>query len=174
LARLKVVSDAENNPDTDVPTFTVHEPPNPPADRIDRAEVLVFVRDGFSWTAALLAPLWLLARRLWWPLLGYVLIACMIGLVGKGLRLGPSWIALGVLALHLLTGLEADALLRLSFDRRGWSMLGTVSGRSREECERRFFDAWLSSQPIIAPGTSVRYQTPRRWWPIGALLGSRT
>ena len=42
-------------------TFTVHEPPNPPADRIDRAESLVFIKDGFSWIAALFAPLWLLA-----------------------------------------------------------------------------------------------------------------
>ena len=36
-------------------TFTVHEPPNPPADRVDRAESLVFIKDGFSWAAALLA-----------------------------------------------------------------------------------------------------------------------
>ena len=54
-------------------TFTVHEPPNPPADRVDRAEGLVFIKDGFSWFAALFAPLWLLVHRLWWPLLGYVL-----------------------------------------------------------------------------------------------------
>ena len=37
-------------------TFTVHEPPNPPADRIERADKLVFVKDGFSWMAALFAP----------------------------------------------------------------------------------------------------------------------
>ena len=28
--------------------FTVHEPPNAPADRLERAEQLVFVKDGFS------------------------------------------------------------------------------------------------------------------------------
>ena len=28
-------------------TYTVHEQPNPPADRIDRAEKLVFIKDGF-------------------------------------------------------------------------------------------------------------------------------
>ena len=53
-------------------TFTVHEPPNPPADRIERADKLVFVKDGFSWMAALFAPLWMLVHRLWWALLGYV------------------------------------------------------------------------------------------------------
>ena len=53
-------------------TFTMHEPPNPAADRVDRAESLVFVKDGFSWAAALFAPIWLIVHRLWWPLLGYV------------------------------------------------------------------------------------------------------
>ena len=56
-------------------TFTVHEPPDPPADRIDRAEKLVFVKDGFSWAAALFGPLWMIFHRLWWALLGFVLIA---------------------------------------------------------------------------------------------------
>ena len=53
-------------------TYTIHERPDPPADRVDRAESLVFVKDGFSWVAALFAPLWLLVHRLWWPLLGYI------------------------------------------------------------------------------------------------------
>ena len=54
-------------------TFTVHEPPNAPADRVDRAESLLFIKDGFSWGAALFGPLWLLAHRLWWPLIGYII-----------------------------------------------------------------------------------------------------
>jgi len=29
-----------------VVAYTVHEPPNPPADRLDRAERLVFIKDG--------------------------------------------------------------------------------------------------------------------------------
>jgi hypothetical protein len=61
-------------------TFTVHEAPDPPADRIDRAAGLAFVRDGFSWSAALFTPIWLLAYRLWWPLLGYLVAAVLIDL----------------------------------------------------------------------------------------------
>ena len=29
-------------------------------------------------------------------------------------------------------------------------MLGSVSGRTVDECERRFFDGWLPSQPILS------------------------
>jgi hypothetical protein len=130
-------------------TYTVHEPSNPPADRMDRAERLVFVKDGFSWMAALFTPIWLIVHRLWWPLLGYAI------LTGVVLRLGASldsdWAGLASLALHLLIGLEADTLRRWQLDRRGWRTVGSVSGRTAAECERRFFETWLPTQPLIAP-----------------------
>ena len=106
-------------------TFTVHEQPNPPADRIDRAERLTFVRDGFSWTAALFAPVWLLAHRLWWPFLGYLAAEGVIELVRQSELLHP-----------------------------GWTTLGSVSGRNAEDCERRFYDTWLPSQPVLARAAS--------------------
>jgi hypothetical protein len=127
--------------------FTVHEPPDPPADRIDRAAGMVFVRDGFSWTAALFTPVWMLAHRLWWPLLAYVAATGTIELVRLGVDLNPGWLALVTLAASLLIGLEAGTLRRWSLARRGWATLGSVSGRTQEDCERRFFDAWLSTQP---------------------------
>jgi hypothetical protein len=116
---------------------TVHEPPDTPSDRIDRAEGLVFVKDGFSWMAALFTPIWLIVYRLWWPLLGYVVASVSLG-------------SLATLAVHLLIGFEADTLRRWSLGRRGWRTLGTVTGRTAEECERRFFDNWLPAQPVLA------------------------
>ncbi|MFZ1101521.1 MAG: DUF2628 domain-containing protein [Hyphomicrobiaceae bacterium] len=128
-------------------TFTVHEPPNPPADRIDRAAGMTFVRDGFSWSAALFTPIWMLAHRLWWPLLAYLATTGTIELIRHGVALNPGWLALATLALSLLIGLEAGTLRRWSLARRGWATLGTVSGRTQEDCERRFFDGWLSTRP---------------------------
>jgi hypothetical protein len=157
-------------------TYTVYESPDPPADRIERAERLVFIKDGFSWFAALLAPLWLLVHRLWWPLLGYVLIAGAFELLKQGTPLNQRWIGLAILALNVLVGFEADSLRRWAIERRGWRALGTVTGRTALESERRFFEAWLPSQPIIAPATgnsrASRSGNPvRRAW--GALLGAR-
>jgi hypothetical protein len=132
-------------------TFTVHEPPDPPADRIERAAGMAFVRDGFSWSAALLTPVWMLAHRLWWPLVGYVCVAAIVELVRQSVAFDPGWLTLTTLALSLLIGLEAGTLRRWSLARRGWTTLGAVSGRTAEECERRFFDMWLSTQPTTAP-----------------------
>jgi uncharacterized membrane protein YphA (DoxX/SURF4 family) len=136
-----------------VVTYTIHEPPDPPADRIDRAEKLVFVSDGFSWNAALFAPFWLAARKLW-VMLG-VYIAGLLVLVGLLVLFDahPAMATLLVVAYQLVWGYEADELQRRSLDAKGWSEIATVSGRNRSECERRFFDAWLPSQPILAART---------------------
>jgi Protein of unknown function (DUF2628) len=155
-------------------TFTVHEPPNPPADRIERADKLVFIKDGFSWMAALFAPLWLLVHRLWWALLGYVLAVAVLHLLAHLGGLSESSTGLMTFALNLLVGFEADTLRRWALDRKGWHMLGSVSGRTVDECERRFFDGWLPSQPILRRSGNDDAGSPRKRWPlIGSLTGAR-
>lgn len=161
-------------------TYTVHEPTNPPSDRIDRAEGLVFVKDGFSWAAALFAPIWLLLHRMWWPLLGYIVLSGLFELIRWGTNVGSDWITLAVIGLHLLIGFEADTLRRWTLDRSGARTLGSVSGRNADECERRFFEEWLPGQPLIAqPSGSgaapLSGAPPPRNSPIiGSLLGARS
>ncbi len=155
-------------------TYTVHEHPDPAADRIDRAEELVFVKDGFSWVAALFAPLWLLVHRLWWPLLGYVVVSGALQLVQLTAAVDPRWLALAAFALNVLIGFEADTLRRWALERRGWHTVGTVSGKTAAECERRFFDAWLPTQPILAASAQSRPPPSSGWWRAGSLLGARS
>src|SRR5215813_2860282 len=154
-------------------TYTIHEHPNPVADRVDRAERLVFVKDGFSWAAALFAPLWLIMHRLWWPLVGYVAISAALEIAQKAGSFDQRWLGLAGLALQLLIGFEADTLRRWGLERRGWRMVGTVTGVSAVDCERRFFDSWLPSQPILATGSTTPPAPDGGWRRIGSLLGAR-
>ncbi|MGE0765107.1 MAG: DUF2628 domain-containing protein [Hyphomicrobiaceae bacterium] len=131
-------------------TYTVHEPVDGPHDRLERAEALVFVRDGFSWTAALLSPLWMLANGLWLALLAYLAVLFGLGVLLWALGLvqpAGSW---AVFALHVLIGFEADAIRRWTLGRRGYALAGSVSGRNRDECERRFYEAWLQERPYAS------------------------
>lgn len=133
-------------------TFTVHEPPDRNVDRLDRAEAMVFVKEGFSLAAALLTPFWMIANRLWLALLVYlgvlVLLELGIWVAGVPQQFG-TW---SMIALHLLVGFEGDAIRRWSLGRRGFAMVGSVSGRDGDDCERRFFDDWLKEQPYLGQG----------------------
>ena len=136
-----------------VVAYTVHEPPEPPADRLDRAEQLVFVKDGFDFAAAIAAPAWLLANRLWLAFAGYV--AAMVILIGVLIVAPAEWIALAILVVHVIVGFEADQLRRMKLESTGYTLLGSVIGRNEGECERRFIEKWLPGQPILTRSGTI-------------------
>ena len=131
--------------------YTVHQPPLDFGAAATDPYRFVFVRDGFSWWAFLLTPLWMLWHRLWLALAIYLLLAAAID---AGLRvLGSSafmLIAAGVL-ISLLAGFEAGTLRRFKLSRRHWRNIGVVTGENLEHAERRFFDAWIRQAPGRRP-----------------------
>jgi hypothetical protein len=131
--------------------YTVHEPRKLTGDPGRDAERFAFVRDGFHFWAFVLAPLWMLWRRLWLALLLYVLtmIVLQVGLWAAGVS-KPVQFVVGVLV-SLLIGFEAGTLHRWTLTRRGWRNLGVVVGRDRADAERRFFDSWTRGD---VPGPS--------------------
>jgi hypothetical protein len=142
-----------------VNVYTVHEPPDPPSDRIDRAERLVLVADGFDRVAAVFAPIALLRRRLWLATALYVVTVLGAVTALDALDAHPVWTLATIVAIHAVVGFECAELYRRKLAAAGWTTLGTVSGRSIDECERRFLDDWLPRQPAI--GTPPATPTPR-------------
>lgn len=140
-------------------TYTVHEPPHPSADRVDRADELRFIKDGFSWLCALAPPLGLAAKGLWIALAAFIAVVCAASALLSAIGLDPSWIALLVSGLGIYLGFETSTLERAMLDRAGWRMVGTVSGRNIDECERRFFESWLPDQPMITVSRSAASTT---------------
>jgi uncharacterized protein DUF2628 len=124
--------------------YTVHEPPANHGIALPDAERIVFVRDGFSFWAFLITPVWMLWHRMWLVLLGYVVVLASAN--AALFVLGASRIAFSVIGLFisLLVGLEASTLRRFSLRRRGFRNVGIVSGADREDAERRFFGTWLA------------------------------
>ncbi len=133
-------------------TYSVHEPSPPSADLVERADRLTFVKEGFAWLAfpwlgALTPVLWLLFHRMWLVLLGFagLLVVLIAGV--RVLDLGDL-VAGGLsFALSLVLALEANELRRWTLRRRGYAELGTVTGKSRDECEFRFLEAWVEDMP---------------------------
>jgi len=127
--------------------FNVYEPPTVARDRLDRATELVFVRDGFSWLAAIVPALWFLVKGLWLELLVFLGIAAAItwGIEATGALAELSGMLL--LILQIVIGFEGGAIQGAALERRGWRLVGTVTGHDQDDCERRFFETWQPGEP---------------------------
>lgn len=144
--------------------YTVHEPPESAGARLDR---ITFVKEGFCWPALFVPFFWLLWHRMWWALLGWMIVGVGLSVVGNLMPGSPASGALmsGVEAIITVISilfafwfaLEANAFRRWSLDQKGWAMLGVAAGRDREEAEQSFFRAHLTPNggPASSQGRGV-------------------
>ena len=143
--------------------YTVFEPPRHTGDAAQHGERFVFIRDRFSWSAFLFAPLWMLRHRLWLVLLGYIVVIAAVTFGLMYIGVGANERILVMALIHLLIGCEAADLRRWTLIRRGWRELGTVIGDDLEAAERRFFDAWVTrEEERPAPSSNPSATNSRR------------
>jgi hypothetical protein len=147
-----------------MPTFTVHQPPPRQGEVASAPERFVFVRDGFHFWAFVLAPFWLLWRRLWLAFAIYLVASILLGIALVVIGASSTVQFLAGLLIALLIGFEAATIRRWKLTRRGWKMLGFVVGEDTEAAERRFFTEWSKrarEAPPAPPAAPVpRYGTP--------------
>ncbi|HEY1541608.1 MAG TPA: DUF2628 domain-containing protein [Xanthobacteraceae bacterium] len=120
--------------------YMVFEPPPPRGDALKRAERIAFVPDRFTWSAFLLAPLWMLWHRLWIVLAGYIGVSVAISLALRAAGVDADARSFALMLFALLIGFEATSLRRWTLRLKGWREVGAVVGDSRETAEQRFFD----------------------------------
>ncbi len=136
--------------------YTIHAL-SPEAGAVDPVS-LAFVKDGFSWPAFFFGPLWLVFRRMWLVLAGWLVVAILLA----GLRFalpGGTADTVGLLAM-LLFAFEANDLRRWTLDRAGWRTLAVSEGRRRAEAERRFFSR-PDVEGLIGPASVSPPPAPR-------------
>jgi len=119
-----------------------------------------FVRDGFSWLAFLLAPLWLAWHRLWIEAgLAFVVMG-LLSLLGQ--RLGLDWAGSALsLLVSFYIGLEGQGLRIAGLRRRGWREWGVIEAGNSDNAElRRALDSEAQADepaqlPRIVPDASL-------------------
>jgi Protein of unknown function (DUF2628) len=143
--------------------YTVHEPPLKRDQREADPERFDFVRDGFSFWAFLLTPIWMLWRRLWLVFVMYLLVMAGLQIVLDTIGATASARVTVMLLASLLVGLEAATLRRFTLARRHWTNVGIVVGDDLESAERRFFDAWSRDDWAGAnrPASGSIHRAPR-------------
>jgi hypothetical protein len=161
--------------------YTVHEP-EPHAQSIEeRADDIVFVKEGFTWWGFLFGPFWLLFNRLWFEFIAFILLSSAIAAAMKQLGLQEQGQVFVSLFFMFLIGFEGNNLRRWRLERKNYTFLASMAGRDFEECERRFFDAWLpyaSGQknkpplPPSPPSTPTPASWPQQSWGGSSAIGT--
>ena len=149
-----------------MPTYTVHQPPPRQGEAISAPERFVFVRDGFHFWAFVLAPFWLLLRRLWLAFAIYLAVSILLGIGLLLIGAGSTVQFLAGTLVALLIGFEAATFRRAKLTRRGWKMLGFVVGEDAETAERRFFAEWskAANERAIAPPAAPEPRSAMPGW----------
>jgi hypothetical protein len=113
--------------------WTAHNKPGKDADHI------VFVREGFNWWALLFPLPWLVIKGMWIILLIALGVQFAIWAIAEALHVGEAMQVILSLAINLILAFEGNALLRWTYERRGYDELGLVHGDDLDEAEYRFF-----------------------------------
>ncbi len=123
--------------------FSIHHKAVDPATILSEGLETRFVKEGISWTALFLSPVWLIYHRMWLVFLGTLILYTVAGFAAKSVGLDPSTSLSLVLVVNVIVALEGNNLRRWTLNRAGYREIGVVTGRSLEHCERRFFESLL-------------------------------
>ncbi len=97
----------------------------------------VLVAHGFSWSAFLLAPFWLVAQRMWMPAAIVFLIDLGAAAAARAGALQQGAALLSMVVVAAFVGLEGQELRRKAMARRGTRFSGVVSGANEIEALAR-------------------------------------
>jgi hypothetical protein len=143
--------------------YTIHAPPAPDGIAVDPS-ALVFVKDGFSWPALLIPPVWLVWHRLWLTLLIWVVAVIVLSILA-GFAGSDASTAVMIL-FGFWFALEANGFRRWTLERRGYALIAVVEGRTVVEAERRFFaEAGDAGAEPVAPALAPVQSPVQAPWP---------
>lgn len=109
---------------------------------------LVLVKEGMSWPAFFLGPVWALWHKMWlatlWLLAGAAVLGAISAVAGFAAA-GDSLLSLGAAC---VVGVFGNDLRRWSLAHRGYTDEGVVMGASEDRAVARF----IANAPLIAEG----------------------
>ena len=141
--------------------YSVYEPPSEAQDLEDRADSLVFVKEGFSWPALFVPGLWLLYRRMWLELVLFLGLFLVLGWVFGTERRRADDVRLARASPScVLFAFEANDLRRAALERRGYRQMGTAIGAGRDDAELAFFRVLAAARGARTAAVSAPPERP--------------
>lgn len=101
---------------------------------------MVLVKEGFCWPACLFDAVWALYHRAWLAFLVLVSVLCIVEGLGHWYAVSGPVLVLLTASWRILVGFHANDWRRSLLERRGFKMLGVVTGTDGVSALRRFLD----------------------------------
>jgi len=124
--------------------YTLHEPPK---NNMAEASEVVPIKEGFSWPAFAVSPLWALWHRLWFWAVGFVVANIVLGWALKTAGGGPFVQSTASLALALIIGWTANDLHRRKLSKQGFEERAVLVANNKETAMARY----LMATPNVMP-----------------------
>jgi hypothetical protein len=140
-----------------MPVWTVHAPPSP-GFSAEPDDDIILIREGFSWTALLFAPLFAAGHRLWLMLALWIAAFVLISLIGANFGGAVGWPLYIGLAIWL--GLEAQDFRRGKLNRQDWRLIDVVDAGSAKAAELRYFQKQAAERTTTRPAAVVSPPMP--------------
>ena len=134
--------------------YSIFEPVRGPA-RLDDPRSVVFLKQGFCWSALFVPLLWMLYHRLWLLSGGYALLSAAVALLGQ--YAGANDASAGIIGLGfgLLVAWEANELRRHALERAGFHEVAIVADKNLPLAEARYFADRAASLPVAQDQAAV-------------------
>jgi len=116
--------------------YTVH---CRPGSREPDAEAIL-IKEGFSWPAFLIAPLWLLFQKLWLAVFVVIVFGLALALGLEFAGADPATALVAGLGFSLFIGFGANDWRRAKLVRIGYRITGIVGSSDHDGAMRRYFD----------------------------------
>lgn len=120
-------------------TYTVYAPPADNRSFREQAVDYVFLREGYAFWAAIFGPLWLLARQMWLEALVYFVVLGILEGVLQWFGLNEYGATMLYFLISFIFALFARDIERWHYERKDYVMISLINGKSRDECETKFF-----------------------------------
>ena len=127
-------------------TYTIYAPIDENRPLIERAMNYQFIKEGFSLWAALFGPLWLLAKGLWLETLAFFAAAIGLTLILQLIGFNEAAISAAMTGTTIIFGFFARDIERLHYERSGFKLISVVNGKTKDECEARYFRSLKSNE----------------------------
>jgi hypothetical protein len=114
--------------------FAVYEKPEAPTERV------VLLREGFLFWAFAFSGLWLIVKRMWWVLAGYLAAVIALAAVAAELQLTEAATIALQFWLQVMVGYYANEVQGWVLTRRGYRLAGIIAAESEMYAHRRYYE----------------------------------